>query len=56
MPRRGKDSSSNNSTNNSLDEIKSLLNEKLMILVRNLFQLTRSLTPMPERYTSRWNQ
>ena len=28
MPGRGKDSSSSNSTNNSLDEIKVLLNEK----------------------------
>ena len=56
MPRRGKDSSSNSSTNNSLDEIKALFNEKLMIStmisVRHLFQLRRSLTPPLERYTS----
>ena len=38
MPGKGKDSRSNSSTNNSLDEIKALLNENLMISVRTLFQ------------------
>ena len=56
MPGKGKDRSSNGSTNNSLDEIKALLNENLMISVRNLFQYRRNLTPLSERYTSRWNR
>ena len=30
--------------------------KSLIISVRNLFQLRRSLTPPPERYTSRWNK
>ena len=56
MPEKGKDSNSSSSNNNSLDEIKALLNENLMISVRNLFKSRRSLTPLPERYTPRWNK
>ena len=56
MSGNGKDSSSSSSSNNSLDEIKALLNESLMISVRNLLQSRRSSTPPRERYTSRWNR
>ena len=30
--------------------------KSVMSLVTNLFQLRRNLTPLPERYTSRWNR
>ena len=30
--------------------------KSLISLVINLFQLRRNLTPLPERYTSRWNR
>ena len=46
MPGKGKDSSSSNSTNNSLDEIKALLNEKFndfskkLILMEEKFDAT----------------
>ena len=56
MSDNGKDSSSNSSNNNNLDEIKALPNESLMISVRNLLQSRRSSTPPRERYTSRWNR
>ena len=50
MPGSGKDSSSSNSTNDSSDEIKVLLNEKFDSSVTKLFQLRINLTPLPERY------
>ena len=56
MSGNGKDSSSSSSKNNSLDEIKALLNESLMISVGNLLQPRRRSTPPRERYTSRWNR
>ena len=56
MSGNGKDSRSSSSNNNSLDEIKALLNESLMISVRSLLQSKRSSAPPQERYTSRWNR
>ena len=56
LPGRGKDGSSSNSTNDSLGEIKALLNEKFDEFSNKLVSMRRNLTPRPGRYTSRWNR
>ena len=55
MRGREKDNSSSSSTNNSLDEIKPLFNEKFDEFSNKLVSVEEKFDTLPERYTSRWN-